>query len=239
MGIASLKIQQLWLGLQPESRPGESDAIATALSGRGCALAAADPPAARREITHRRAHGAAARAYPRSKVIRRLRCGRRHRWRHRFNSSQSFELTAAVLACFLLAGKRFHTGLNRSVLSDVPAEATRVNRAGPDHKVVRLRATGPAWQYIDQAVFPCRGGRGQSFPLRLRVLTPAEEETGNDSPNTTSPKAAMIHGISLRSRLFIFPSPSARARPVEPHPSTADPVFHEAARPSLFRDLEG
>jgi len=49
MGIASLKIQQLWLGLQPESRPGKSDAIATALSGRGCALAAADPPAARRE----------------------------------------------------------------------------------------------------------------------------------------------------------------------------------------------
>jgi hypothetical protein len=41
---------------------------------------------------------------------------------------------------FLLGGERFHGRLNRcSVLSDVPAKATRVNRAGPGYKVIRLR----------------------------------------------------------------------------------------------------
>src|SRR6267154_605167 len=37
----------------------------------------------------------------------------------------------------------------------------------------------------------------------------------------------------------IFPSPSARARPVEPHRSTADPAFREAGRRSFFPDPEG
>src|ERR1700682_3596168 len=47
---------------------------------------------------------------------------------------------ATVRASFLLGGERFHGRLNRSsVLSDVPAKATRVNRAGPGYKVIRLR----------------------------------------------------------------------------------------------------
>jgi hypothetical protein len=47
---------------------------------------------------------------------------------------------ATVRVSFLLGGERFHGRLNRSsVLSDVPAKATRVNRAGPGYKVIRLR----------------------------------------------------------------------------------------------------
>src|SRR5258707_13717739 len=47
---------------------------------------------------------------------------------------------AAVRVSFLLGGERFHGRLNRSsVLSDVPAKAPRVNRAGPGYKVIRLR----------------------------------------------------------------------------------------------------
>src|ERR1700730_513969 len=65
---------------------------------------------------------------------------------------------ATVRVSFLLAGERLHRRLNRSVLSDVPAEATRLNRAGPDHKVIRLRGLSHARQYgTDQAVFLCRG----------------------------------------------------------------------------------
>ena len=61
---------------------------------------------------------------------------------------------ATVRVSFLLAGERLHRRLNRSVLSDVPAPATRVNRAGPDHKVIRLRGLSHARQYgTDQAVF--------------------------------------------------------------------------------------
>jgi hypothetical protein len=53
---------------------------------------------------------------------------------------QCFELMATVRVSFLLGGERFYGRLNRSsVLSDVPAEATRVNRAGPGYKVIRLR----------------------------------------------------------------------------------------------------
>jgi hypothetical protein len=51
---------------------------------------------------------------------------------------------ATVRVSFVLGGERFHGRLNRSsVLSDVPAKATRVNRAGPGYKVIRLRATEP------------------------------------------------------------------------------------------------
>src|SRR3979411_1477174 len=47
---------------------------------------------------------------------------------------------ATVRVSFLLGGERFHGRPNRSsVLSDVPAKATRVNRAGPGYKVIRLR----------------------------------------------------------------------------------------------------
>ena len=47
---------------------------------------------------------------------------------------------ATVGVSFLLGGERFHGRLNRSsVLSDVPAKAPSVNRAGPGYKVIRLR----------------------------------------------------------------------------------------------------
>src|SRR5258706_2635903 len=47
---------------------------------------------------------------------------------------------ATVRVSFLIGGERFHGRLNRSsVLSDVPAKATRVNRAGPGYKVIWLR----------------------------------------------------------------------------------------------------
>jgi hypothetical protein len=77
---------------------------------------------------------------------------------------------ATVRVSFLLGGKRFHGRLNRfSVLSDVPAKATRVNRAGPGYKVIRLRRLSHTRQYrTDQAVFLRRDARGQSFPLRLQ-----------------------------------------------------------------------
>ena len=78
---------------------------------------------------------------------------------------------ATVRVSFLLGGERFHGRLNRSsVLSDVPAKATRVNRAGPGYKVIRLWRPSHTRQYgTDQAVFlrPRRPG-GQSFYLRLQ-----------------------------------------------------------------------
>src|ERR1700730_16909065 len=65
---------------------------------------------------------------------------------------------ATVRVSLLLAGERLHRRLNRSVLSDVPAEATRLNRAGRDHKIIRLWGLSHARQYgTDQAVFLCRG----------------------------------------------------------------------------------
>ena len=77
---------------------------------------------------------------------------------------------ATVRVSFLLGGERFHRRLNRfSVLSDVPTEATSVNRAGPGHKIIRSRRLSHARQYdTDQAVFLRRDGRGQSFPLHLQ-----------------------------------------------------------------------
>src|SRR6266849_4713661 len=63
--------------------------------------------------------------------------------------------------CFLLGGERFYGRLNRcSVLSDVPAKATRVNRAQPGYKVIRLRRLSHTRQYgTDQAVFLRRAAR--------------------------------------------------------------------------------
>src|SRR5882672_11270723 len=55
---------------------------------------------------------------------------------------------ATVRVSFLLGGERFHGRLNRcSILSDVPAKATRVNRAGPGYKVIRLRRLSHARQH--------------------------------------------------------------------------------------------
>jgi hypothetical protein len=76
---------------------------------------------------------------------------------------------ATVRVSFLLGGERFHGRLNRSsVLSDVPAKATRVNRAGPGYKVIRLRRLSHTRQYgTDQAVFLRRAARGSHFPFAL------------------------------------------------------------------------
>jgi hypothetical protein len=79
---------------------------------------------------------------------------------------------ATVRVSFLLGGERFHGRLNRSsVLSDVPAKATRVNRAGPGYKVIRLRRLSHTRQYdTDQAIFLRRNAQGQSFPFAFSPL---------------------------------------------------------------------
>jgi hypothetical protein len=95
---------------------------------------------------YRRRHRAAARAY--STVTGQAGVAMRAASPTQFRYlDQSFELMATVRVSFLLAGERIHTRLKRhSVLSDVPAEATCVNRAAPDHKVIRLRRlAGKEW----------------------------------------------------------------------------------------------
>ena len=74
---------------------------------------------------------------------------------------------ATVRVSFLLGGERFHGRLNRcSVLSDVPAKATRVNRAGPGYKVIRLRRLSHTRQYrTDQPVFLRRPAGVSHFPV--------------------------------------------------------------------------
>src|SRR5258705_8533966 len=62
---------------------------------------------------------------------------------------------ATVRVSFLLGGERFYGRLNRSsVLSDVPAKATRVNRAGPGYKVIRLRRLSHTRQLQEQLSAP-------------------------------------------------------------------------------------
>src|SRR5712664_2300340 len=74
---------------------------------------------------------------------------------------------ATVRVSSLLGGERFHKRLNRcSVLSDVPANATRVNRAGPGYKVIRLRRLSHTRQYRTyQAVFLRRPAGVSQFPF--------------------------------------------------------------------------
>src|SRR6267378_5318347 len=72
---------------------------------------------------------------------------------------------ATVRVSFLLGGERFYGRLNRSsVLSDVPAKATRVNRAGPGYKVIRLRRLSHTRQL--QSSYP----RPKSLDLLKRVV---------------------------------------------------------------------
>ena len=76
-----------------------------------------------------------------------------------------FELMATVRVSFLLGGERFHGRLNRSsVLSDVPAKATRLNRARPGYKVIRLRRLSHTLQL--QSSYP----RPKSLDLLKRVV---------------------------------------------------------------------
>ena len=73
---------------------------------------------------------------------------------------------ATVRVSFLLGGERFHGRLNRSsVLSDVPAKATRVNRAGPGYKVIRLRRLSYTRQALQRS-YP----RPKSLDLLKRVV---------------------------------------------------------------------
>jgi hypothetical protein len=94
---------------------------------------------------------------------------------------------ATVRVSFLLGGERFHGRLNRSsVLSDVPAKASRVNRAGPGYKVIRLRRLNHTRQYV---------------PLRLQ---------GGD-PRTELPDL-LKNVVAHRPRGELACGPSARYR---------------------------
>src|SRR5258708_15705928 len=84
---------------------------------------------------------------------------------------------ATVRVSFLLGGERFHGRLNRSsVLSDVPAKATRVNRAGPAYKVIRLRRLSRPQIEALQSSYP----RPKSPDLLKRVVAvlPPREPAG-------------------------------------------------------------
>src|SRR5258708_14516045 len=73
---------------------------------------------------------------------------------------------ATVRVGFLLGGERFHRRLNgSSVLSDVPAKATRLNRAGPGYKVIRLRRLSDTRQALQRG-YP----RPKSLDLLKRVV---------------------------------------------------------------------
>src|ERR1700730_3912299 len=73
---------------------------------------------------------------------------------------------ATVRVSFLLGSERFHGRLNRSsVLPDTPAKATRVNRAGPGYKVIRLRRLSHTRQAL-QSSYP----RPKSLDLLKRVV---------------------------------------------------------------------
>src|SRR5260370_38026110 len=77
---------------------------------------------------------------------------------------------ATVRVSFLFAGERIHRRLNRhSVLSDVPAKAPRVNRAGPGYKVIRLRGLGHTDNMArTRQYFHVATDESRSFPLRLQ-----------------------------------------------------------------------
>src|SRR5712664_3626819 len=76
---------------------------------------------------------------------------------------------ATVRVSFLLGGERFHGRLNRSsVLSDVPAEATRVDRTGPGYKVIRLRGLSHTDNARTRQYFHVGTDESRSFPLCLQ-----------------------------------------------------------------------
>src|ERR1700675_646122 len=93
---------------------------------------------------------------------------------------------ATVRMSFLLGGERFHGRLNRSsVLSDIPAKATRLNRAGPGYKVIRLRRLSHTRQAL-QSSYP----RPKSLDLLKRVVAVLprwELASGRQQPWTACP----------------------------------------------------
>src|SRR5882724_4903606 len=96
---------------------------------------------------------------------------------------------ATVRVSFLLGGERFHGRLSScSVLSDVPAKATRVNRAGPGYKVIRLRRLSHARQYgTDQAVFLRRRTGGSHFPFAFSTQVAARGGLAIAEPSEMMP----------------------------------------------------
>ncbi|SRR5882724_3183368 len=92
---------------------------------------------------------------------------------------------ATIRVSFLLGGKRFHGRLNRfSVLSDVPAKATCVNRAGPGYKVIRLRRLSHTRQYrTDQGAFL----RRPAGDRRTRIGISSESRLGSYAGSRVAP----------------------------------------------------
>src|SRR5258706_12572868 len=105
---------------------------------------------------------------------------------------------ATVRVSFLLGGERFNGRLNRSsVLSDIPAKATRVNRAGPGYKVIRLRRLSHTRQAL-QSSYP----RPKSLDLLKRVVAvlPPEKVSGG-SPRSRPPFFPFLDGTPPLLRL--------------------------------------
>src|ERR1700737_4942840 len=101
---------------------------------------------------------------------------------------------AAVRVSFLLAGERFHGRLNRSsVLSDVPAKATGVNRAGSGYKVIRLRGLSHTRQYV---LLRLQGGDPRTeLPDLLKIVVaprPRGGPAGRPSP-LPGPRLQFLH----------------------------------------------
>src|SRR5882724_6696403 len=88
---------------------------------------------------------------------------------------------ATIRVSFLLGGKRFHGRLNRfSVLSDVPAKATCVNRAGPGYKVIRLRRLSHTRQYRTDQGASLRRAAGDR---RTRIVSRSRKSGQDDKWN--------------------------------------------------------
>jgi len=111
---------------------------------------------------------------------------------------------ATVRVSFLLGGERFHGRLNRSsVLSDVPAKATRVNRAGPGYKVIRLRGLSHTDNMArTRQYFHVATDEGLSFPLRYQSAARKNSFAFIESQPTntiaTSTHARMARNFEVR-----------------------------------------
>ena len=107
---------------------------------------------------------------------------------------------ATVRVSFLLGGERFYGRLNRSsVLSDVPAKATRVNRAGPGYKVIRLRRLSHTRQL--QSSYP----RPKSLDLLKRVVAVHAPMEACQRSLLASPPFLPVLSVSPLSFLHLQP----------------------------------
>jgi hypothetical protein len=110
---------------------------------------------------------------------------------------------ATIRVSFLLGGKRFHGRLNRFfVLSDVPAKATCVNRAGPGYKVIRLRRLSHTRQYrTDQGAFLRRPAGDRRTRIGISSESRLGSYAGRGSPRTME--------VMKRQRRSILPDGGA------------------------------